>query len=32
MNLKTFFAYDPRDTDSTRLEKFLAYPDYTHTH
>ena len=25
MNLKTFFAYDPRDTDSTRLEKFTIF-------
>ena len=25
MNLKTFFAYDPRDTDAIRLEKFTIF-------
>ena len=25
MNLKTFFAYDPEDTDETRLEKFAIF-------
>ena len=25
MNMKTFFAYDPRDTDAIRLEKFTIF-------